>query len=235
MSDTQARTGTRWIFAALIGGGGVLILLYLGIWQIQRLAWKEALLADIGTRIAAAPVDLPATPDREADRYLPVTVTGQFTTETAPAKMLASRRQTGAVYRVLAPFETAEDRRVMIDLGWIPAERDLPDLPQGPVTLTGNLDWPRETDGFTPEPDLDDGLWYARDVAPLAEVFETEEILLVLRERPESDLDVTPWPVDTSNIPNDHLQYALTWFSLAVIWVGMTIFFLRRQGRRVTR
>ncbi len=221
----------RVAFALLIGVGGMAILLSLGIWQMQRLAWKDGLLARIETRIAETPVPLPASPTPEEDRHLPVTVAGTFPDEPR-ARMLASRRQVGAVHRHIAPFETEEGARILVDLGWTPADSDLPALPKGPLTLTGNLDWPRETDGFTPAPDLEAQLWYARDVPAMADALGTQPILLVLREMPQTDLGVTPWPVDTTGIPNDHLQYALTWFSLAVIWGGMTLLFVLRARRK---
>ena len=221
----------RVAFALLIGGGGLAILLALGIWQVQRLAWKQDLLAGIEARIAADPVPLPESPSPEADRYLPVTVAGTFA-DGPRARMLASRRQIGAVYRHIVPFQTVDGSRILVDLGWTPVDTALPDLPDGPMTLAGNLDWPREADGFTPAPDLDAELWYARDVPAMAEVLDTRPILLILRESPQSDLGVTPWPVDTTGIPNDHMQYALTWFSLAAIWVGMTLLFVLRTRRK---
>ena len=65
----------RTLFLLIVGLGGAAILIWLGVWQIQRLAWKEAIIADINTRIAAAPVDLPPTVNAEDDAYLPVAVT----------------------------------------------------------------------------------------------------------------------------------------------------------------
>ena len=61
-----------------MGIGGVAILVSLGMWQVQRLAWKEGILAEIEARIAADPVALPASVDPVADEYLPVEVTGRF-------------------------------------------------------------------------------------------------------------------------------------------------------------
>jgi surfeit locus 1 family protein len=224
----------RLFFPVVIGLGGLAILLYLGTWQVQRLAWKEGLLRDIELRIAAVPVDLPENPDPEADRYLPVAIVGQFLPGPR-ARMLASRRQIGAVHRHIAVFETQSAGRILVDIGWTEDDVSPPDLPAGQITLVGNLDWPREADRFTPEPDLSDDFWFARDVQAMAAAYDTREILLVLREMPQSDLGVTPWPVDTAGIPNDHLQYAITWFSLAVIWVAMTIYFMRRSGAQRDR
>lgn len=221
-------------FPVLIGLGGLAILLWLGTWQMQRLAWKQDLLARIDARIGANPVPMPANPDPVTDRYLPVTLTGAFT-DTPVQRMLASRRQTGAVYRHIAGFAPESGGRVLVDIGWLPTARDLPPLPQGQVTLTGNLDWPIESDGFTPEPDVAQGLWYARDVPDLAQVLDTAEVLVVLRDAPEPPLGSTPWPVDTAGIPNDHASYAITWFSLAVVWVLMTGLFVARMRRRAAR
>ncbi len=221
----------RFGFAMLIGLGGIAILVSLGVWQVQRLAWKQALLTNIEDRIAAEPVALPEAPDPDQDRYLPVTVTGSIA-EGSGVRLLASRRQIGAVYRHVVPFETSDRRRILLDIGWTRPENEFPDLPDDQVTLTGNLDWPRETDGFTPAPDREARLWYARDVPAMAASLGTEPILLVLREMPHTDLGVTPWPVDTAGIPNDHMQYAVTWFSLAAIWGGMTVLFVQRSRRK---
>ena len=80
---------------------------------------------------------------------------------------------------------------------------------------------------YTPEPDLDTNTWFARDVPKLASVLDALPVLLIARTTSEADASVTPLPVDSAGIPNDHLQYAITWFSLALIWLVMTGFFLR--------
>jgi surfeit locus 1 family protein len=68
---------------------------------------------------------------------------------------------------------------------------------EGTVTVTGNLHWPEEVDGFTPEPDLARNIWYARDVDALAAHLGTEPVLIVARDLSVSDDPVTPLPVDT--------------------------------------
>ena len=218
-------------FLLIFGAGGAGILLALGIWQVQRLDWKQDLLGNIETRIAAVPVTLPDKPDPGADRYLPVSVSGSFADGPRP-RMLASRRQIGAVHRHIAIFEREGGGRILVDIGWTEDDVTPPPLPEAPLTLIGNLDWPVEADSFTPGPDISDDFWFARDVPGMAAAYSTDAILLVLRENPEIPLGATPWPVDTAGIPNDHLQYAITWFSLAAIWIVMTGFFLwRPKGR----
>ncbi|MFD2739175.1 SURF1 family protein [Sulfitobacter aestuarii] len=217
----------RSLFLLIIGLGGAAILLALGIWQVQRLGWKQAIIADIDSRIAAAPVALPTNPDPETDSYLPVAVSGQI--EPGALHVLVSQKQLGAGYRVIAPFRTDEGRLILADLGFLIDEQKDSAAPIGPADITGNLQWPREVDGFTPEPDTARNIWFARDVDAMAEALGTEPLLLVARETSLADSPVTPLPVDTAAIPNDHLQYAITWFSLAALWLAMSLAFLRRR------
>ena len=219
----------RVVFFVFIGLGGAAILLALGIWQVQRLAWKEGVIADINARIAAPAVALPASPDPETDAYLPVAMTGQLVGDTL--RVLVSQKKIGAGYRLITALETA-DARVLVDRGFITTDTKLADLPAGPVTVTGNLQWPKEIDSYTPAPDIAGNIWFARDVAQMAQTLDTQPILLVAREIEGDDPNVSPLPVDTTRIPNDHLQYAITWFSLAVIWLAMTYLFLSRRARR---
>lgn len=212
-------------FPVAMGVVGVAVLLALGAWQLRRLEWKTAVVHEIDARVAAPPVSLPAAPDAQADRYLPVTVTGALGGE--EARVLASRAGEGPGFRVVSVL-TAGDRRVLVDLGFVPeAEADSPRVAEE-VTVTGNLQWPDETDGFTPAPDLGRDLWFARDVPAMAEALGTEPVLVVAREL-EPDLGTTPLPVDSSAIRNDHLQYALTWFSLAAVWAVMSALLVRRS------
>lgn len=208
---------------------GTAILLWLGTWQTQRLAWKEGVLNEINTRIAAAPVAVPENPDPEADRFLPVQASGRITTD--EIHLLASSKQTGAIYRVVAAFET-DGRRLMVDRGWVkPDQKDVA-REAFDTTVIGNLHWPDEIDNYTPAPDVDGNIWFARDVAAMAATLGAEPVLIVLREMPEKNSEVTPLPVSSSGIPNDHLQYAVTWFSLALVWVAMTVYYLRRMRIR---
>jgi len=216
-------------FLLIVGVTGCGILIALGVWQVQRLAWKEDLLARIEAEIGAAPVPLSQAAAPDIQRYAPVTVTGRF--EAGHIRMLASRRSIGPVHRVIRPFDAEGFGRVLIDTGWVRDGTPVPEIDTAPVTLVGNLDTPNEADGFTPAPDRAANLWFARDVPAMAAALGTQPVLVVLRDAPEMDLGVTPWPVDTAGIPNDHLQYAVTWFSLALIWAAMTLYFLLRSSR----
>ena len=222
----------RYLVPLLIGLVGAGILAGLGTWQVQRLGEKQAYLARIEARISDAAVPLPATIDREADGLLSVSLTAQPTGQ--PVRVLTSRKNYGPGYRLIVPARSG-DRRLLVDLGFVQERRfaSLAPLPER-LDIIGNLVWPDETDGFTPAPDLDGGLWFARDADAMAEALGTVPILVVARKTTPSIEDVSPMPVTTEGIPNDHLNYAITWFSLFAVWLGMTAYWLWRIRRRET-
>lgn len=213
------------LLGALLGAA---FLVSLGVWQLQRLEWKEGVLADMEARISGEPAALPADPDPARDAYLPVRLEGVVGAR--ELHVLASTKQRGPVYRIVSPFETEDGRRVLLDRGTVPvAAKDAP-RPAGEAEILGNLHWPAERDRWTPENDPAGNVWYARDVAPMAEALDAEPILVVASEATPS-AGPTPLPVGTDHIPNDHLGYAITWFGLAAGWVAMAAAFLLRGGR----
>src|SRR6056297_447211 len=104
----------------LFGLAGAGILIGLGIWQMQRLDWKESVLAKIESRIAADPVALPEDPDPQADQYLPVRVSGEF--GDGALRVLVSRKRVGAGHLVISPFVTDAGRRILVDRGFLKLE-----------------------------------------------------------------------------------------------------------------
>ncbi|MDG2405662.1 MAG: SURF1 family protein, partial [Paracoccaceae bacterium] len=121
------------------GFTGMVILISLGVWQLQRLYWKQSILDDINERITSSPVAIPAALDPIEDRYLPVTETGMF--GDAYIRILASRKQIGAGYRIISPMQIS-GRVILVDRGFVKLDVDLPPRPKVPVTITGNLHWP---------------------------------------------------------------------------------------------
>jgi len=224
----------RLLKPVILGLAGAGMLVALGVWQLQRLEWKRAILARIEERIASAPVAIPESPLEARDEYLPVRATGHLDAAHPPLRVLVSPRGAGPGYRLIARF-VSDRRPVLVDLGYVPQEAGVPALPSGPVTVTGNLLWPDETDMFTPAPDRDANTWFARDVALMAAALEARSILVVARRinGPASLApSVRPLPVGTEGIRNDHLEYAITWFALAAGWAGMTALWIFRIRQR---
>lgn len=217
----------RLILPLFFGLLGAAVLIALGTWQVQRLHWKQGVLAEIEARIHADPVALPVAPDPEVDRFLPVEVAG--TIEAPTIRVLVSQKTVGAGYRLINPMQTEDGRRVLIDRGFIRLEATPPEPPFADVTVTGNLHWPEERDSFTPDNDRAANIWFAREVDVLATELGTEPVLVIARATSFDDAPVAPLPVGTEGIPNDHFEYAVTWYGLAAVWLAMLGLFLWRM------
>lgn len=210
----------------IIGLGGIAVLLWLGFWQLDRLDWKRGVIADIDARLAEQPVPLPATPTEAEDGYRSVIFEGAATGQ--EIRLLDSGTAGGTGHRIISAFETTAGRLIMVDQGLLPLYADAAVPFTGTVTVQGNLIWPDDISEQPPEGDE----WYARDVSAMAQVLGTEPLLVVLAAASDYDPRLIPLPVDTRNIKNDHLEYAITWFLLATVWLSMTIFYVARAARR---
>lgn len=220
----------------LIGLAGVAALVSLCVWQLQRLEWKEGIIAVLEERMAAAPAPLPAAFDPETQEFSRVRLSGAFPGEPGAhgfvdAPLLVSLRPHGPGYRVIQPFETSGGRRVMVDRGYAPvtekneagaAARATP-APAGPIEVVGALRWPEE--GGEGDPfGASDNVWTARDLEVMARLFSAEPVLVVAETStaPDGAKWPIPQPLEAVKIKNDHLEYALTWAALAIAWAAMT-------------
>lgn len=213
----------------LIGVAGIAILMSLGIWQVQRLDWKNGVLAAIDERIQAEPGPVPAMPNATSDLYAPVVVNGQ--TSGPELHVLVSHKKLGAGYRLITRFDEVTGRSFLLDLGFVDLELKDMARPMLTGTVEGNLNWPDDRNSSTPANDTAANIWFARDIADMSDALGTEPVLIVLREAEGLSDTIVPLPVDSSSIPNDHLEYAITWFSLAFIWFGMTAYLVWRITR----
>lgn len=224
-----------------IGVLGVVVLVALCVWQVQRLSWKQDLIAQLDARLAAEPVALPDTFDRDEMEFSRVRVTGKFTDQVgrhgfADAPLLTSLRPYGPGYRVIQPFVLSNGRRVMVDRGFAPVSAKnrhgaaaVPTPAPGDfITLVGALRWPDEIDA---QPyGENDNVWTSRDLSVMADLFDTEEVLIVA----ETNTAVIDWPLAQPlvavNIRNNHFEYAATWAALALAWAIMTGWLAFRPG-----
>ena len=216
------------IFALVLGLGGAAILIGLGVWQMQRLAWKEGIIAQATGMIAADPVALPASLDPVADRYRAVQVSGRFTGE--EAHVLTSTREAGPGFLVVAAFETTAGQRILIDRGYVPETEKTTPRPGHAAEVTGNLAWPDDITPSTPAYNADRAIWYGRDLPGMSALLGTDPVLIVARN--DTGDGVTSQPITTAGFRNNHLQYAVTWFLLAAVWLGMTVHLLWRIRTR---
>ena len=218
----------RLFFPLLLGIGGCAILIWLCLWQVQRLEWKEGILAEIDSRISGPAAPLDAVLSRDDPEWWLTEVSGAWQA-VEPLRVLVTVEGIGPAYRLIQPFDVAGGPSLLIDRGVVPADFPIPTA-TGTATVTANYRTPEEVDGFTPAPE--GTLWFARDAAAMAEALGTEPHLLILRTVSPEDPAVTPLPVDTSTISNDHLEYAITWALLAGVWAVMSGLLIWRTIKR---
>ncbi len=183
---------------------------------------------------------MPASPDPERDAFLRVLVAGEI--DGRELHVLTSLIPYGPGFRVIVALADtttgAAGRVVLADLGYLPeVMKDAGARPAGPVEVVGALYWPDETDGFTPAPDREANIWFARDLEPMAEALGTEPLLIVA-ERHGGSLVGGEWPKPLRlgvSLANNHLQYAITWFTLALVWAVMSAMLVRRERERRVR
>lgn len=245
----RARAGRprlAWL-TALLGLAVFAVLLALGTWQVERLAWKEALLASIAERMSAETVPLAEMETRYRMRpdvdYMPVTATGRF--HHAGERHFLATWQGKSGFYVFTPLEIADGRIVLVNRGFVPY-----DLKNAGSRTEGQVLGEVTVTGLARNPLSGKPSWILPDNDPAANVFywkdrDTMARSAGLRSAVEIlpffiDADATPnpggWPVGgvtQIDMPNNHLQYAVTWYGLAAALVGVLgVWFWRRRAAK---
>lgn len=217
------------LFPLILGVAGCGVLISLGLWQVERLAWKETILAEIDGRLAAPPAPFTIFVTEDADEYTRVALTGTPTGE--ELHVLVSGTEAGTGYRVISKVQT-ELGAILVDQGLLAIDnKDAAPL-VAQMDMTGTLLWPDDQNSNTPEPDLGANIWFARNVDTMSAALDTLPLMVVTTQTSPSDPRLTPLPVNTASIKNDHFEYAVTWFLLALVWAIMSLYLIFRTTRQ---
>ncbi|WP_416464940.1 SURF1 family protein [Sphingomonas sp. VDB2] len=206
-------------------------LIALGVWQVERLAWKRDLIARVDARIHAAPVPAPASAT-QADEYRRVTATGAFLHDKAALVQAATVR--GAGYWVLTPLRQANGVILLVNRGFVPPEAKARyDRPQGVVRVTGLLRLTEPGGGFLRSNDPAADRWYSRDVAAIAAARNLRPVAgyFIDAQAGPSPNALPVGGLTVVSFPNNHLQYAITWFILAAMVAGAYSLVMRQSGK----
>lgn len=220
----------------------IALLVGLGTWQLQRLAWKEGLIEVMETRLAAAAVPLAdalARPPGERE-WQRVMVSGTFLHD----RQIAMYRMSvdgEPGYQILTPLSLADGRAILVNRGFVPPGRVDPQErpgsePVGQVWVVGILRGGETQHTFTNDNDAAAGAWYWYDLPAMGHAMDLTLLPAVIH----ADRDPgASWPVGGQAVlspSNNHLQYALTWYGLAVTALVIYVLLLRRRpaGRRET-
>lgn len=200
------------------------LLIGLGVWQLKRLHWKEGLIAEIETRTKGEPISLDqaiaSAREGKDPSYYRVKVEGRF--DHAKELYLYAVSEGRVGWHVITPFRTDDGAVVLIDRGFVPDELRNPasrvkgEL-DGPVAVTGIVRMPETQGAFTPDNEIGANRWFWRDLLAMARSIGAPLVAPFYLEAEKSDVP-GGWPEGGQtrlDLPNNHLQYALTWFLLA--------------------
>ena len=222
----------RFYFPALLTLIMLAVLLLLGAWQVERLAWKEDLLARIDARRAAAPLlisgraDIAALEAEKHDFHRAV-LSGRFGDEVVFWFTQIENQPTGlsrnekAGYHMLVPFYLKDGSTVLVDRGFIPQrliDIPAPPPPQGEMSFAVVLRWPDMRGRFDNADDPARNLFYVRDPKAIGSHWQLDLPAML----GEAAITNESWPRGGQtrlSMPNNHLQYAVTWFGLAIVLV----------------
>jgi cytochrome oxidase assembly protein ShyY1 len=252
MTAARARGGLLLPGAAALAG--LVVLLGLGTWQVERKAWKEALIETLNRRLVAEPQPLPPAPrrhelDPSADEFTRVRFAAAFRTGrrlddperearvyTGGSSLRSDIKAPG--YFVFAPARLVDGSTVVVNRGYVANPRPTAStapapLPPGPVDVIGMIRFPEQPGWFDQAYSAADDLWFVRDPAAMAARNGWGPVapFYIDMEGPVPPAG-TPLPAPLKvNLRNDHLQYAITWYGLAAVLVVMFVLWSVRQRR----
>jgi surfeit locus 1 family protein len=223
------------------------ILVALGTWQLERKGWKEALVAELDRKLAAPPAELPPR-----ERWLQLdAATDEFRRVAFPAEFIPGEEAlvyssgsslrpdvTGPGYWVFAPARLADGSIIVVNRGFVPEGRQDPNTraegkPAGVVQIVGAMRWPEARGMFTPPDQPAKSLWFARDPAAMAEAknWGATAPFYIDQEGPPAPRGLPKVGPLRPSLPNNHLQYAVTWYGLALVMLISALFFWRSRRR----
>jgi surfeit locus 1 family protein len=229
---------------------GVVILSGLGIWQLDRKISKENLIATLNARLSRAPEDLPPRASwprlrQDGEEFRRVAFPAEFLdgeealVYTAGSPLRSDVKGPG--YWVFAPARLAGGSIVLINRGFVPDDHKDPAMraegvPHGIVDVVGVMRWSEIRGSFTPADDPKKNVWYLRDSNSIA-TFKKWATAAPFYVDQESPTPAGGWPKPGKlevRLPDDHLQYAITWFGLALALAGVYVVWLARRlfGRK---
>jgi surfeit locus 1 family protein len=245
----REKRGGGVIEATVFAVVGVAILVGLGIWQLDRKVWKENLIATVTAQLARAPEDLPPR-----ERWPQLAPDGnEYTRVKFPAEFLEGQEALvytagsafrpdvqGPGYWVFAPARLAGGSVVLVDRGFVPADRKDPasraqGVPHGIIDIVGVMRWPEARGMFAPADDPKTNVWYLRDPAAIAAAkkWDAAAPFYIEQEAPVPPGGLPKPGMLSISLPDNHLQYAITWFGLALGLAGVYVTWLAGRIRRL--
>lgn len=235
------------VLPAVLALAAFIVLIALGAWQMERKAWKDALIAALAERLAAAPSALPpragwASLDQADEEFRRVVFSAEFMhahealVYTSGSSLRPDVKEPG--YWVFTPARLSDGGLVVVDRGFVPEGRQDPKTRAqgqvaGVVHVTGILRWPEARGFFTPGDEPAKNLWFVRDHPAMAAAKGLGAVapFVVSQEFPAAPGGLPRAGPVKPNLPNNHFSYALTWYGLALVLVAVFAAWMVSQRR----
>jgi len=230
---SPARAARPHLWLTVLSLIAFVVLIALGIWQVERRAWKLALIDRVEQRVHASAQPIPSRTSWPAitaasDEYRHVSVAGRFLHDRET--LVQAVTEEGPGYWVLTPLERADGTTILINRGFVPSERRDPSTRKagnsdGQVAVTGLLRISEPKGGFLRDNVPQNNRWYSRDVAAIAVARGLENVAPFFVDA-DAGSQSAGGPIGGLTVvrfPNNHLIYALTWFALAFMLAGRLV------------
>ena len=217
----------------------LLVLLWLGTWQVQRLEWKNQLIEDFESRANAAPVDLPSGDVGPEMEFRRLALTGSYDHD-REVFMTGRTYEGNAGFHIVTPFTLTDGRTVLINRGWVSEsyrEQDKREftLVEGEVTVVAILRFPGKRGYFVPENEPENGFWFTlvpeQIVSHLGLQGKAETAIYAAALRTSDTIELPIAARTETNLRNSHLGYAITWYGIACALIGVYLAFHHQAGR----
>ncbi len=206
----------------------------LGYWQLQRLQWKNDLISSIELNFNSKIIDFPILNDADNKyEYMQTHIEGKFMVKQSMFFFRSNLRGESG-YEIVVPFKTTLSKDVYVIIGWIPFDKkdeiDLRFINDEALTkIEGSLIYSKKRKPLIPDNDISSNVWYLMNTEEMDIVnkLNTSNYLLKITDKnyfPQILIEFEP-----TNITNNHLQYAGTWFLLALVNTIMYIYFIYRK------
>ena len=227
------------LWPTLISVPALLVLISLGSWQVQRLAEKTDIIADFSARTSATPQDLPdANLDLAELDFQRISTSGVFRHDREV--FLTGRTYEGnAGFHVITPFEAQDGKMILVNRGWVSEAYREPETRQFSMTsgiteLNAIIRRPQRKGYFVPENEPDNGFWFTLKPDEIAAFLQADDMITSYYVDAIREGEVITLPIAAEikiNIPNAHLNYALTWYGLALSLIGVYAAYHISNGR----
>ncbi|MCR9240075.1 MAG: SURF1 family protein [Rhodobiaceae bacterium] len=210
------------------------ILLWLGTWQLQRLEWKLGLVEQMAARLDAPAIAIEDVNPGNEDEFRRYRVSGMFD-EATEFHWLATSEAYGIGYLIFSPFALEDGRRVIVNRGFVPSplKDAMADRLGGRETFEAIARRPETPGSLDATNDVTANIWFTRDIEAMAALAGGGDYLPIYLEK-AGDVAEEVWPKPGAakvTLVNNHLDYALTWYGLAVVLLVIYLVFHRTQGR----